>query len=64
MRFPNNPEYIMEVSNDEKSINIFKVIDFYQKMMRNKSYQREMRDYALRYLTWEGVMAPIINIFE
>lgn len=61
MRFDKRFSYIMEVSNDSNPINMYKVIDFYQKVIKKETYQNEMREYAFQHLTWPGVMASIIE---
>lgn len=61
MRFSGNPAYIMEVSNSPEPVDMYKVIDFYQHAAKTKLLQEEMRDYARKYLTWDGVMLSVIE---
>lgn len=59
-RFSQAQEYVMQVSNDEQAVNINTVIDFYEKIISKKDYQKIMRDYAIENLTWNSIMKPVI----
>lgn len=62
-RFPPGWKYMMNVSNSPNPIDMNAVIDFYNKVISNKNYREEMRDYAMNHLTWNIIMRPIIDYF-
>jgi hypothetical protein len=53
-------KYSITVSNDNKVIDIKKVIDFYSSI-RNKNYVNEMREYAKVKLSWDAKMQSVIK---
>lgn len=63
-RFSHDQEFVMRVSNDEQAINMKAVIDFYERIVSRQDYQKIMRDYAERYLTWNSIMKPVIEYFS
>ncbi len=60
-RFAQNQEFAMQVSNDEQAVSMKVVIDFYERIVSKQGYQKIMRDYAVKCLTWEGIMKPVID---
>lgn len=62
-RFSPEQEFTMRVLNDRQAINIKEVIAFYEKIVSKQGYQKIMRDYAAKCLTWENIMEPVINYF-
>lgn len=63
-RFSQEQEFVMRVSNDERVVDMTAVIEFYERIVSQKGYQKIMRDYAIKYLTWESIMKPVIDYFN
>lgn len=61
MRFNGDERFIMNVPNNKESIDMRKVIEFYENVTIQKDYQKQMRDYAIRNLSWNVVMKKIIE---
>ncbi|MCI8570412.1 MAG: glycosyltransferase family 4 protein [Lachnospiraceae bacterium] len=61
MRFPDKIPFVLKVSNDEKPINIYNIIHFYEKISAFENYRELIRKYAKEHLTWEGIMQPVIE---
>ena len=55
-----NFRYSLRVSNDNSSINVNNIIEFYESI-KNENYTEEMRKYAEKNLTWEVKMKPVID---
>ncbi|MEH2946865.1 glycosyltransferase [Lachnospiraceae bacterium 56-18] len=64
MRFPEDAEYIMKVSNNSEPVDMRGIIDFYENIVLQKNLNRRMRDYATEHFTWEKMMAPIIEYLK
>lgn len=64
MRFPENAEYIMKVSNSPEPVDIYKVIEFHENISKQQGYQKRMREYAQNHFTWKNVMYPIVELFK
>ncbi len=58
--FPEDFKYSMKVSQDERSINVNEVIDFYDSI-KNSNYTTEMRKYAEENLTWDINLKPVFE---
>lgn len=61
MRFPQDAEYIMAVSNTPDPVNMWEVAAFYENIISQNNIQLKMRDYAMKHFTWEKIMEPIIE---
>ncbi len=64
MRFTGNESFIMNVSNDPSPINMYEVLEFYQHISKYTEYQKEMHKYAIKYLSWDVVLKPIIEYLK
>ena len=64
MRFPPDWEFILNVPNNSEPIDINRVIDFYEKVTSKEHYKQSMRDYAIKYLTWDKIMEPVVAYFK
>lgn len=59
--FSTDFKYALKVSNDDIPININTIIEFYNKVYKDKDLAGNMRKYAEENLTWEAKLKPIIN---
>ena len=64
LRFPPDWEYILNVPNNAEPIDMNQVIDFYEKVTAQEHYKESMRDYAIKYLTWDKIMEPVVAYFK
>ena len=64
LRFPPDWEFILNVPNNSEPIDINHIIDFYEKVTSKEHYKQSMRDYAIKYLTWDKIMEPVIEYFK
>ena len=64
MRFKGDEPFIMNVTNDSEPIDMEKVIKFYENITMQQDYQEQMRDYAVKNLSWDVVMRDIIEYFK
>ena len=64
LRFPQGWQYMLNVPNNSEPIDMDRVIDFYEKVTLKKDYKKIMRKYAEDYLTWDGVMEPVIEYLQ
>ena len=62
MRFPESVDFIMHVTNDSKPIDMYQIINFYQQINSKQTYQEEMRNYAIKHLTWDRVLSSVIEV--
>lgn len=62
MRFPLNMQSIMTVPNSPEPINMYQVINFYEMITSQNGYHETMRAFALKNLTWENMMKPIVEV--
>ena len=51
-------------SNSSMPIDMNEVILFYENITSKQDYRVYMRNYAEQYLTWDGIMKPVIEYFE
>lgn len=58
--FPEDFKYSMQVSQDEKSINVNEIIDFYDSI-KSSGYTTEMRKFAEENLTWDINLKPVFE---
>ncbi|MDE6946616.1 MAG: glycosyltransferase [Anaeroplasmataceae bacterium] len=63
LRFPSDWEYVMNVPNSSEPIDMDSLIDFYDSVAQKRNYKEEMRDFAMKHLTWDSIMRPIIDYF-
>ncbi|WP_094548895.1 glycosyltransferase [Petroclostridium xylanilyticum] len=59
--FSDKFEYVLNIENNEDPISVEEIITFYKKVYQNPDYKQKMRDYAVKNLTWEIKMKPIID---
>lgn len=60
-RFPEGTPFILKVPNDETPIDFSSVIDFYEKLSSQAGYREKIREYAIKNLTWDSIMKPVIE---
>ncbi|EKF50161.1 glycosyltransferase [Thermosipho africanus H17ap60334] len=60
--FPENFEYVLRIPQNDESVDIKKVIEFYDSI-KHKNYREEMRQFARENLTWEVKIEPLIKEF-
>ncbi len=63
LRFPSDWEFMLNVSNNSESIDMNRVIDFYEKVTLKENYKELMRDYAEKHLTWDKIMEPVVSYY-
>ena len=63
LRFPSDWEFMLNVSNNSESIDMNRVIDFYEKVTLKENYKELMRDYAEKHLTWDKIMDPVVSYY-
>lgn len=56
-------EYILQVTSDNSYVDIKSLIDFYSILINKYGYDMPniIHEYALKYLTWNSKIAPVIN---
>ena len=64
LRFPQQQDFLMTVTNDSQPIDLDKVILFFEKISAVKQYKEYMRDYAINNLSWESIMKPVIEFLN
>jgi len=64
LRFPPDWEFILNVPNNSEPIDMNRVITFYEDVTSKEHYKEVMRDYAIKYLTWDKIMEPIVEYFK
>lgn len=52
------------ISNDETPVDVRKVIDFYEHIYDGKDFVKDMRRFALEYLTWDKILQPVIEYYN
>lgn len=58
--FPENFKYVYYVPQNEEPINLYKIMDFYNKI-KNEDYINEMRKYGENKLRWDIKLKKIIS---
>ncbi len=64
LRFPPDWEFILNVPNNSEPIDMNQVIAFYEKVTSKEHYKESMRDYAIKYLTWDKIMEPVVEYLK
>ncbi len=64
LRFPQDWDFMLRVSNDSKPIDMNQVIDFYENVTSKKNYKKIIRKYAEDYLTWDNIMQPVVEYLQ
>lgn len=64
MRFTGNERFIMNIPNNSEPVNMNQVIDFYKDISSHTEYHKRMREYAIKYLSWDTVMKPVIDYLK
>lgn len=63
--FDNNHfKYMLNVSADESSIDINKIVTFYTQLRMDQGVIDEMYNFALNYLTWNKQLKPILEYIK
>ena len=61
LRFTGKEEFILNVTNDPQPIDIEQVLRFYFRISSHVGYKKEMYEYAIKYLSWETALKPVIE---
>lgn len=61
--FPPDWEFMMNVPNGPEPVDMRAVIAFYEHVTEHKNYKEKMKNYAMRYLTWDSIMRPVCDYF-
>ncbi|MCI8949856.1 MAG: glycosyltransferase [Lachnospiraceae bacterium] len=64
LRFSNNEFFVLHVPNDDTPIDMNEVIRFYEHLCMQKDFKEQIRDYAVKYLTWDSIMKPVIDYLQ
>lgn len=64
MRFKGDEEFILNVANDSQPIDMKQVLAFYHKLSKHTKYKKEMYEYAIKYLSWDVVLKPVIEYLK
>lgn len=64
MRFKGDEPFIMNVTNDSEPIDMEEVVEFYKNITAQQDYQEQMREYAVKNLSWDVVMRDIIEYLK
>lgn len=64
MRFSEDTGFVLKVSNDPKPVDIDKIINFYKKVSADCNFKELIRQYAEKYLSWEGIMQPVAEYLK
>ncbi|MBO5128784.1 MAG: glycosyltransferase [Oscillospiraceae bacterium] len=57
-------EFWIRVPNDDTIPDMNQIVNFALKMRTDKAHTRKLRDYAEKYMTWEGQYASVFQMFE
>ena len=64
LRFPEDTFFVLRVPNCELPLNMEQIIDFYESVVEQKDFKEKIYHYAMQYLSWDGIMKPIIEYFS
>lgn len=54
-------KYALKISNDATPVDISKVVDFFNEISGQSNVIGEMREYAEKYMSWEGQFKKVFN---
>ena len=57
-------EFWIQVPNDDSILDMGEIAEFALKMRADKTHHRKLRDYAEKYMTWEGQYASIFKLLS
>lgn len=61
LRFEGNEEYLLHVSNEDVSVNMQTVVDFYDQISCDKDISYKMRKDAIEKFSWKNILEPVIE---
>lgn len=64
LRFSKNESFVLNVPNDDTPIDMNEVIRFYSRLCMRKDFKEQIRDHAVKYLTWDSIMKPVIDYLQ
>jgi len=62
--FSGKETFALKVENNSNPINIEQVLDFYDQIRLDPSYETKMREYAEHNFTWEKILKPVIEYYR
>lgn len=62
--FSENNYFAYRISNDATLVDIKKIIEFYETVYDGRDFIKDMREYTLRYLTWDKILQPVIDYLK
>lgn len=62
--FSGKEDYLLKISNDDSSVNIDTVLQFYQKLQQHNNYVDDMRKYIISTCTWDCILKPVIDYYQ
>ncbi|SFC94425.1 glycosyltransferase [Butyrivibrio sp. YAB3001] len=61
--FSGEEEYTRRVSNSDEDIDVNVIIDLYEQTVGRQEVIDEMREYTIKYFTWDVVLKPVIDFY-
>lgn len=64
MRFPKGTPFVLQVPDDDSSIDIKSVLRFYGNLKKDEKMNEKIYSYAKEKLSWDYSMKPILDFFS
>ena len=64
IRFADDTSFIYRVPNDDTPIDVFRIIEWFRELSKDKDYKKKICDYARDNLTWDNIMKPVIEYYD
>lgn len=64
MLLPKEANYFYKISEDDTAVDIKKIVEFYETIRREDTVAKQMRDYALDYMSWEIQMKKVLEFLK
>ena len=64
MLLPKEANYFYKISEDDTAVDIKKIVEFYETIRRDDTVAKQMRDYALEYMSWEIQMKKVLEFLR
>lgn len=52
------------ISYDDSPVNIEEVIAFYERLYDGSDFIKDMRQFTIKYLTWDKILQPVVEYFN
>ena len=62
--FSGDEEYCLKVPNNSTDIDMYKVIELYERTVERQDIVDRMRSYATQYFTWDTILKPVIDYYR